>query len=187
MSHRFLSRLPVRLCACLQTRGPTNGIWSPIGFSGSGISLIWSSRFGILKQDEIRGWKYAWEVGFPNNPRDYETSRNFRFGLRDWRTLLEVQRRVLPTKNPGGTLTYHTSKSSNWRNKADLFILSGVLLDKEKLEAWLKKRKFQIWFVAITFKPTAGTWSRSWILHCNGRLDGKPSKAFIPITKIWVL
>ena len=42
---------------------------------------------------------------------------------------------VLPTKNPGGTLTYHTSKSSNRRNKADLFILSGVLLDKEKLKA----------------------------------------------------
>ena len=49
----------------------------PMGFSGSGISLTWSSEFGILKQTrgKIRDWRYAkfW---------------NFGSGLRDWRTLL---------------------------------------------------------------------------------------------------
>jgi len=47
--------------------GEKNLLWgSPIGFSGSGISLIWSSGFGILKK--IRGrdrdWNYAREVGY---------------------------------------------------------------------------------------------------------------------------
>ena len=67
-----------------------------ISFSGSGISLIWSSGFGILKQTsgEIRDWKYVQEVGYQNNPRDYGIARNFGSGLRDWirRTLLGILR-----------------------------------------------------------------------------------------------
>ena len=57
----------------------------PIVFSGSGVSLIWNSRLGILKQNqrEIRYTK--------NNPRDYGIARNFGSGLRDWRTLLALE------------------------------------------------------------------------------------------------
>ena len=116
---------PFDLPVCLQTRGPTDGIWSPIGFSGSGISLIWSSRFGI---ESMRGrWDSQITVEVM---RDFTKLQVGITGLKN--PIGNPQRSVLPTKNPGGTLTYHTSKSSNWRNKADLFILSGVLLDKQK-------------------------------------------------------
>ena len=45
-------------------------------YSGSGISLILGSGFGILKQKrgEIRYWKFAREVGWQKQPS----------GLRDW-------------------------------------------------------------------------------------------------------
>ena len=51
---------------------------SEIGFPGCGISLIWSSRFGILKQNEgeIRDWKNAGIRDFENNYRDYGIARN---------------------------------------------------------------------------------------------------------------
>ena len=111
---------PFDLPVCLQTREPTDRIWSPIGFSGSGISRIWSSRFGI---ESMRG---RWD-----SRATLEIMRDFtklQVGITGSKNPAgNLQRSVLPTKNPGGTLTYHTSKASNWRNKADLFILSGGL------------------------------------------------------------
>ena len=39
---------------------------SPIGFSGSGISFIWSSGFGIVKQNPgSSGWKVCARVKMP--------------------------------------------------------------------------------------------------------------------------
>ena len=60
------------------------------GFSRSGISLIWTSGFEIVKQNrgEIRDWKYAQEVNAQNNPQDYGIARNFGSGLQGWRTPL---------------------------------------------------------------------------------------------------
>ena len=48
------------------------------------------SGFAILQQNHggIRNWKYAWEVGCQNNPREYGIARNLGSGLRDWKTLL---------------------------------------------------------------------------------------------------
>jgi len=87
---------------------------SSMGFSGSGISLVWSSGFGILKQNsgEIRDWKNVQEVGYQNNPRDYGIAWNFGSGLRDWRTLLGTLwgyrmygRRTLPSLFGNGKVT----------------------------------------------------------------------------------
>ena len=52
---------------------------SSTGFSGYGISLIWSSGFGI---DGMLG---RWDA--KNPPRDYGIAGRFGSGLRDWRTL----------------------------------------------------------------------------------------------------
>ena len=147
----LLKLFAVRLCTCMSTNSWTYW-WNMVHswFSGSGISLIWSSRFGI---ESMRG---RWDSRITLEIMGLHEISGSDYGTEEpyWKPSAKIG--VLPTKNPGGTLTYHTSKSSNWRNKADLFILSGVLLDKEKLKAWLKKKqKFQIWFVAITFKPTA--------------------------------
>ena len=59
---------------------------SQIGFSGPGISLTWSSGFGIWKQnrDEFGDWKYAWEVGYQKWPS----------GLRDCRKMLGRDYRI---------------------------------------------------------------------------------------------
>ena len=65
-----------------------------IGFSGPGISLIWSSGCGVWKQnrDEFRDWSMLgrWDVKY--NPRDNGISRNFGSGLRDWRPTLVSSR-----------------------------------------------------------------------------------------------
>ena len=121
---------PFDLPVCLQTRESTDRIWSPIGFSGSGISRIWSkleirdfkarSRFGIESMCGRWDSRATLEI-----MRDFTKLQVGITGLKN--PIGNLQRSVLPTKNPGGTLTYHTSKASNWRNKADLFILSGGL------------------------------------------------------------
>ena len=51
---------------------------SEMGFPGCGISLMWSSGFGILKQNEgeIRDWKNTGIRDFENNYRDYGIARN---------------------------------------------------------------------------------------------------------------
>ena len=61
-------------------------------FSGSGISLISGSGFGILKQKrgEIRYWKFEWEVGWQKQPSRLRNWTKFWVGLSDWRTLLEL-------------------------------------------------------------------------------------------------
>ena len=54
----------------------------PIGFSGSGISLIWSSGFGILKQNRLRFgieiMRASWNAR--KNPRDYRIALSFGSG-----------------------------------------------------------------------------------------------------------
>ena len=67
-------------------------LWgSPVGFSGSGISLIWISGFGILKQKpgEIWNWKYhgRWDAQKKKN-RDYRIAWNSGSTLGVWRILL---------------------------------------------------------------------------------------------------
>ena len=67
-----------RFCATLCCR--LNKYWgSSISFSGYGNSLIWSSRFGILKrnQGEIRDWKNGRRWVPKNNPRDYGIEEPF--------------------------------------------------------------------------------------------------------------
>ena len=60
---------------------------SSTGFSGYGISLIWSSGFGILNGGGfgIDGMLGRWDAKKP--PRDYGIARSFGSGIRDWRTL----------------------------------------------------------------------------------------------------
>ena len=57
----YLYLIQTFFAADLNLKWPS-GRESSIGFSGSGISLIWISEFGILKQNpgEIRDWKYRW-------------------------------------------------------------------------------------------------------------------------------
>ena len=131
----LLKLFAVRLCMCMSTNSWTYW-WNMVHswFSGSGISLIWSSRFGI---ESMRG---RWDSRITLEIMGLHEISGSDYGTEEpyWKPSAKIG--VLPTKNPGGSLTYHTSKSSNWRNKADLFILSGVLLDKEKLKARLKKK-----------------------------------------------
>ena len=49
---------------------------------------------------EIREWKYAGEVGYQNNYRDYGIARNFGSGLKDWRTLLGTLPVLIPVSEP---------------------------------------------------------------------------------------
>ena len=62
---------------------------SPIGFLGYGIFLIWTSGFGILRQNRarfrIKSTCGRWDSKY--NPRDYGIARKFGSGLQDWRTL----------------------------------------------------------------------------------------------------
>ena len=106
---------PFDLPVCLQTRGPTDGIWSPIGFFGiRDISYLKleirvfqvRARFGI---ESMRG---RWDSRITLEiMKDFTKLRVGITGLKN--PIGNPQRSVLPTKNPGGTLTYHTSKSSN--------------------------------------------------------------------------
>ena len=71
-SHTHIG-LPYGFNVNFPTSIPVSFIWEsprdlrgfPIGFSGSGIFLIYGSGFGIVKQSQgdIREWKYAREVG----------------------------------------------------------------------------------------------------------------------------
>ena len=145
----LLKLFAVRLCMCMSTNSWTYW-WNMVHswFSGSGISLIWSSRFGI---ESMRG---RWDSRITLEIMGLHEISGSDYGTEEpyWKPSAKIG--VLPTKNPGGTLTYHTSKSSNWRNKADLFILSGVLLDKEKLKAWLKKnRSFRFDLFRLRLSP----------------------------------
>ena len=68
-----------------------SGRGSSVGhFTVFGISLIWSSGFGIWKQNrsEIRYESLRGRWDAKNNPRDYGIARNLKSGLPDWRTLL---------------------------------------------------------------------------------------------------
>ena len=61
-----------------------SGRGSSIGhFTGFGISLIWSSGFGIWKQNrrEIRYWKLAREVGRQKQPSGLRDCTKFKVGI----------------------------------------------------------------------------------------------------------
>ena len=189
---------------CLQSRELTDRIWSPIGFSGSGISRIWSSRFGILKPGRDSGLKVCVGGGIPEQPsRSWGTSRNYRLGLRDWRTLLETFSEVyslLKTLEEPWPIIRQKHQIDETKQIFSFF--QGVLLDKEKSKAWLKQQKkvsdllcqTKVFNQAkielrITFKPAEQnlvTYLAPTLQRLAG-WDGKPSKAFIPIIIIIII
>ena len=120
---------------------------SPIVFSGSRISLIWSSGLGIslilnsgFGIESVHG---RWDA--KNNHRDYGIARNFGSGSRDWRTLL-------------GTLSF-------WSVKTSLWLSSIVLVLYLCVPCFISQHFFISFQIYFTFK------------HCKHALSVNPGEA----------